>query len=35
MRDFLIKYSFQQMFIGRTVIVNDNRVEDALKVLNK
>lgn len=34
-RDFLIKYSFQQPFIGRTVIVNDNRVMEAFKVLNK
>ena len=34
-RDFLIKYSFQQRYIGRTVIVNDGRVEDAFKVLNK
>lgn len=35
-RDFLIKYGFQQHpFVGRTVIVNDNRVEEAFKVLNK
>ena len=34
-RDFLLKYSFQQPFIGRTVIVNDGRVEEAFRVLNR